>query len=234
MLEGEDVARRLPCSQSPVAQTFMVCARGESTMTYCDSRDDEEANHSEERHHYVVWNDGVEISRLIDCASHKGSRYGCKCQTPRNERDKRGAPWSPKRDRRKRGPGERFVRFNAHPGQRTRHVDVELVRRRILTGIQAFTAVVAEICEVGQVGGLERHPLLHRLKDGAVRFTVTARVAHDHLVLRLPHRVGEHVSHGGPAVSPYRGFRVRRSRRTRCRSSSPPRQHNPGRGCCQP
>src|SRR5262245_39463802 len=84
MLESEDVARRLLCSQSPVAQTFMVCARGESTMTYCDSRDDEEANHSEERHHYVVWNDGVEISRLIGSASHKGSRYGCKCQTSRD------------------------------------------------------------------------------------------------------------------------------------------------------
>src|SRR5678816_4290905 len=82
-----------------------------------------------------------------------------------------------------------------------RHVDVELVRRRILAGIQAFAAVVTEVREVGEVGALERHPLLHRLKHRAVRFAVTARVAHDHLVLCLPHRLGECFGHAEPALA---------------------------------
>jgi hypothetical protein len=39
----------------------MVRAPRESTMSYCDCRDDEDAHNSKERHHHTVGDDGVEI-----------------------------------------------------------------------------------------------------------------------------------------------------------------------------
>ena len=88
-------------------------------------------------------------------------------------------------------PGERarpavlLVRAQADLGKRPRHVDAELVRRRVLARVETLAAVVAEVGEVIEVGRDKCEALLHRRKDRAKLFAVPARVAHRHHVLAV-------------------------------------------------
>src|SRR5262245_41843429 len=213
MLERQDVTcGTLSRSQSSVARAFMARARilrvrtpRKSTMPYRNGRNDEEGDDSKERHHHLVRDDGVEIRRLKRRASHEGSRYGCTNRRACCERHQGHHPGPAKRDGRKGRPGKRIVRFYAQLRQGARHVDVELVRWRVLTRIQTFAAVVTEVCEVREIRRRERHALFHRLKHRAVGLAVAAGVAHDHLVLRVPHRIGGHIGHAPArlvAISP--------------------------------
>ncbi len=95
-------------------------------------------------------------------------------------------------------PGVVDVGLAAHPRHRPRHVDRELVRRRVLAGVQAGAAVVAEVGEVVDVGLGELEPARHRRKDGAKAFAVAAGVADLQLPRDLGLRAVEHVARRRP------------------------------------
>ena len=73
------------------------------------------------------------------------------------------------------------VGLDAHLRHRPRHVDRELVRRRVLAGVQAGAAVVAQVGQVVDVGLAELEPARHRREDGAEAFAVAAGIADLHL-----------------------------------------------------
>jgi hypothetical protein len=84
-------------------------------------------------------------------------------------------------------PGPRVVtiRLRAQLGEDLRDVHGELVRRRVLTRVEAGPAVEAEVREIRQVAVRERAPALHRREDGAEPLAVTAGIANDQLSVGL-------------------------------------------------
>ncbi len=103
----------------------------------------------------------------------------------------------------RRRPGEVGIGLQAHLGHGLRHVDGELVRRRVLAGVQAGAAVVAQIGQVVHVGLAEFQPARHGRKDGAKAFAVAAGIADLQLArhFRLG-RAGHHLTVGqGPRLA---------------------------------
>ena len=81
----------------------------------------------------------------------------------------------------RRRPGVVGIGLHAHPGHRLRHVDREFMRRRVLTGVQAGAAVVAQICQIIDVRLAEFEPPCHRREHRAKAFAVAAGIADLHL-----------------------------------------------------
>ena len=71
--------------------------------------------------------------------------------------------------------------------ERSRDVDRELVRRRILARVQTLAAVVAQVCEISQIPWRKAPPFLHRAENSTVAFAVPAGVAHHHDALGFAH-----------------------------------------------
>ena len=86
-------------------------------------------------------------------------------------------------------PRELDVRPLAYLRHRPRHIDGELVRRRVLARVVARAAVVAEIGEVVNVQLVEVEPTRHRGEHRAKPFAVATRVADAHLPFDFQHGV---------------------------------------------
>src|SRR5262249_24219949 len=90
--------------------------------------------------------------------------------------------------------------------QRYRYVDCELMRRRVLTVVQAGAATVAQIRQIAQIARRERPASLHRREHGAQSLAVPARVADDHQTFGFLPGSGEcacsHASARPPASRP--------------------------------
>ena len=122
-------------------------------------------------------------------------------------------------------PGVDRVGFVAQLGQRARHVDVELVRRRILAVRQAGAALVAEIGEVVQVAAAEGAPHLHRREHRAQALAIAAGVADGHQPVGFVQ--GFSCWHASPLP-------LRRCGRTPCRWSCRCRRDSPCPARCRP
>ena len=144
------------------------------------------AGQSEERDHRVVGDDAIEIAGRLGRpdvrARHHGQRqdHRARCEGHDPCRDD-AAP--PERGAKRRRPAILFVRCEADLRERPRHVDAELVRRRVLAGVKTLAAVVAQVREIGEIALGERQPVFHGRKHRAISFAVAAGVAHRHHVL---------------------------------------------------
>ena len=74
-------------------------------------------------------------------------------------------------------PGVFGVGVDPQVGERARQVDRELVRRRVLAGVQAGAAVVAQVGEVMHVVATEFEAPRHRREHRAKAFAVATGVA---------------------------------------------------------
>ena len=108
-----------------------------------------------------------------------------------------------------RRPGVVGIGLAAHRGHGLRHVHHELVRRRVLAGVQAGTAVVAQVGQVVHVGLGELQPARHGRKHGAEAFAVAAGVADGELArdLGLGGRHRHHLAVGQGARVACEGFK---------------------------
>ena len=194
--------------------------------------ENEDAHASEERHHHAVGHHDVEVAgRPAETLGIHGPGHDQHQQRQhRNKSQGRGYPVVPERRAKGWGPAMVLVRAHTDPGERLGHVDPEFVRRRKLTGVQALTAVVAEVGEIGQVRFCEQDPLFHRREHRAVLLAVPAGVAHGHHVFaprELRERRAVSEPHAAPLLPPPR---VRRP----CRSSSRFLRRIPCAGRCRP
>ena len=190
----------------------------------------------EQRDHQAMRKDGVEAARrrlapqrALHGRSH-GQEEGQRGRQRRRQHEAVALVQPPQRGR----PSVVRVGAHAHPGHRLRHVDGKFVWRRVLAGVQAGTAAVAQVGQVVDVGRRKLQPPRHRRKHRAEALAVAAGVADLHLPpdfclghqqLKLPHG-GLPSSHPQP--------RPRRCARTRCRWSCPRRPCSPGPAHCRP
>ena len=84
-------------------------------------------------------------------------------------------------------PGMVFVGLHTHARHGLRYVHRELVGRRVLAGMQAGAAVVAQIGQVVHVGHAELESARHRGKHRAKGFAIAAGIADLHLPRHLGH-----------------------------------------------
>ncbi len=156
-------------------------------------RDQAEAEGEHEEHeHEPVGHDGVEglgagMRREEDlgAAREQGAREEDEGGQEGGHEDReavggeaRGELW---------GPGEFGVGLAAQPGHDLGVVQVELVRRRVLAGVVAAPAVVAEVGEVLELRVRERAAQFHHRKDRAESLAVAACVADGGTAVRLFH-----------------------------------------------
>ena len=186
----------------------------ETGHTNRDGQHAEGEDGAEQRDHHAVRHDGVEIAGRIHAperaaiADSRGRGEERREQRGEGERDERRMAADERRERAR--PGVVLVRREPDLGERPRHVDAELVRRRVLTRVEALAAVVTQVGQVGQIDARERLALLHRRKHRAVLLAVAAGVAHGEDVRAVGDRVsGQHRRRG-----------LRPGVRTRFRSSS--------------
>ena len=142
-----------------------------------------------------------------------------------DHRHRRPQPLTCESDGQEFRPAIVFVRSRSNLGQRAWHVDPEFVGGRVLTGVEAFAAVVAEVGEVRQVHLRKGETTFHRREDRTVPFAVPAGVAHSHDVLAVSEQVIREHARRPPCL---------RSVRTRCLSSFPRRRHSLCREYCPP
>src|SRR4029450_9615491 len=172
-------------------------------------------------HHDVVRNYLIEVRRpgadgpltppdtMSCCEEHADEAQG--------RRHRRRQPVTCESNGQESRPAIVFVRSCSNLGQCTWHVDPEFVGGRVLTGVKAFAAVVAEVCEVRQVNLRKGETTFHRGEDRTVRFAVPAGVAHSHDVLAVSEQVIREHARRPPCL---------RSVRTRFLSSFPRRRHS--------
>ena len=121
-------------------------------------------------------------------------------------------------------PSTRAVSLQPQLGERCRHVDPELVRRRVLACVVTPATVVTEVGEVCQISIGKRSPQLHRGKDRAKTLAVATGVADRHHASGFFKRRRWHV-----APPP-----CRRCVRTQYRWSCPTRRRTLSLVCCRP
>src|SRR5207249_5440737 len=106
----------------------------------------------------------------------EGHRQQKKCKACRSNQadDKPVALESPSKSA---GPGVSPVSLAPDLREHLREVELELVRRRVLAGVVARAAVVAEVGEISEVIFGEGEPPLQRRKDRTIAFAIAARIA---------------------------------------------------------
>ncbi len=146
-------------------------------------RKDGVQEHDAEQHREeVMREDRVEISleRLVDQPPVHGNRQHEEQRQPPSQRPRHREPGALIGPAECGGPRILLIGELAHLRHGLRHVDGELVWRRVLARMQARTAVVAEIGEIVRVGLIEFQPPRHRRKHRAEAFAIAARVADLH------------------------------------------------------
>ena len=198
---------------------------------------------AEQGDHRVVRHDPVEaagrvgVLRKEDLGTREQAQHHGEEQRRRGRAEQQREAAPREQGARPRRPGVAPVGRPADGGQRARHVDPERVRRRILAGVQARAAVVAQVRQVAEVGLREVEAALDGRKDGAEAFAVAAGVADARRVpprLEEPRRQrrpglrpGVSCGHAGPPPP-------RPCGRTPCRWPCRVRPGSPGPGCCRP
>src|SRR5207249_11512925 len=86
----------------------------------------------------------------------------------------------PRADTHETRPRIFHVRLRSNLREDLWYINGELVRGRVLAGVIALGAVVAEVRKVVDVGFAECLPALHSGEDGAIAFAVPAGVADHH------------------------------------------------------
>ncbi len=189
----------------------------------------EQSDQAEAPRHHAVRHHGVEVAALDRGEERRAAEdqeRGEQHADQRRGQHHRGLEAvAAIRARERRGPGVLLVRRGADLRQRARNVDPELVRRRVLAGVEALAAVVAQVGEVVHVAGGEVEAPLHGREDRAVALAIAAGIADGHLPRALAHQFNGllHV----PPPCP-------RCVRTPCRWSCRSRRDSPCRECCRP
>jgi len=132
-------------------------------------RENQRAHSTEEAHHHTVWYGGIKV------ATGSAPREG---QGQRNEQD--GKPARCPSPANHAWPAIFPVGIHAYFRQRFGDIYGEFVRRRVLAGVEAFRAVVAEVRQVIQIGLGKNQPPFHGRKYGAEAFAIAARVTNRH------------------------------------------------------
>ena len=116
---------------------------------------------------------GHEKYRAIDREGHRQQK---KRQARRSNQadDKTVALESPRKGA---GPGVLLVCLRPDLSEHLREVELELVRRRVLTRVVARAAAVAEVGEISEIGFGEGEPPLQRRKDRAIALAIATRIA---------------------------------------------------------
>ena len=135
----------------------------------------EQKDDPEQAHHHTVRDDGVEVGGPIGWRQ-SSRRRGSHDRAENHREAESGQQAVPsERDAERARPGVLLIGLQPNLRERLRHVDAELVRRRVLACIQALAAVVTEIREVNEVHLGERLPLFHRRKHRTVPVRSTGR-----------------------------------------------------------
>ena len=102
-------------------------------------------------------------------------------------------PVALKQPRERARPGEFGPCLGAPLCKRQRHIDGEFMRRRILAGMIAGPAMMAEIGKLRRIADIEQAAAFHRRKDGAEPLAIAAGIAdlHDPGGFLMRRRAGE-------------------------------------------
>jgi hypothetical protein len=203
-----------------------------------EQRDRHEGAHQgEDRGHHAVREHGVERALRIGPRSEEARRTREDAGEREEEREaERGREADHRAVLTERAPepiGPRVlaVGFAAHLREHAREVELELVRRRVLAGVEAGAAVVAEVGEVVHVAFGEFQAPLERREHRAVALAVAAGVADREDALRFGDEcVERHGARHGHDAQPPRLQSGRTWSRSPCRC----RRRIPCRARCPP
>ncbi len=201
----------------------------ESPRADAERHDGEQKDTPEKSDHEIVWHDRVEVAPADGPgeapAVHDESGREHECDEAGGQAKAGQQIVAPERGREEPRPAVILVRADANLRQRPRYVDAEFVGRGVLTRVETFTAVVAQVREEREVHRREGQTPFHRRKHGTVLLAVPARVTDRHHVLTVPDQfIGWH------AAPPPR----RRAGRRPCRWSCRLRRCIPCAGYCPP
>ncbi|MDT4857618.1 hypothetical protein FQZ97_920500 [compost metagenome] len=159
----------------------------EAGHTHAEREHHEQEHRREHAHQQVVREQVVEVAGQVggpQAALH-GHREQQEQREAGGERDRQREAVALVELSQRGWPGVVGVGLPPHGGHGLRHVDRKLVRWRVLAGMQAGAAVVAQVGQEVDVGLAEFEPARHGRKHGAEAFAVAAGVADLHLARHL-------------------------------------------------
>jgi len=158
-------------------------------------------NGRKQAHQQVVGKQLVEIAAkpgIPEAAFHRDGQDQEQRQA-RSQRHRQGQAVALVKLAQRRRPGVVDIGLAAHFGHGFGHIDRKLMRRRILAGVQAGAAVVAQVGQEVDVGLAEFQPARHGRKHRAKALAVATGVADLHLPADLGLFGSEDGNHAGAA-----------------------------------
>ncbi len=178
--QAQHVKRCLTDGNARQRAGIFISPKAPHTYAKCDHREHE--NHAEKQGQGIMREHRVEIT-----GERRQEQRAFECH--RQDQEKREAACQRKRQREavalvKRAqtcwPRIVHVGLHAHLRHRLRHVDGELMRRRVLARMQARAAVMTEVRKEVHVGAAELEAVGHCGEYGAKAFAVAAGIADLH------------------------------------------------------